>query len=79
MAVAAEGRFLTSVRLGVRAGDWSAESGEQDYLYSLRGIQQRLAELDYLNGSDVTGSADYLTSRRCSRFRAGRTSTAREP
>ena len=63
VAVAAEGRFLTSVRLGVRPGDWSAESGEQDYLYSLRGIQQRLAELDYLNGSDVTGSDDYLTEQ----------------
>jgi lipoprotein-anchoring transpeptidase ErfK/SrfK len=63
VAIAAEGRFLTSVRLGVRPGNWSAESGEQDYLYSLRGVQQRLAELDYLNGSDVTGAADYLTEQ----------------
>jgi len=62
-AIAAEGRFLTSVRLGVRPGSWSAESGEQDYLYSFRGVQQRLAELDYLNGSDVTGAADYLTEQ----------------
>jgi lipoprotein-anchoring transpeptidase ErfK/SrfK len=63
VAIAAEGRFLTSVRLGVRPGSWRAESGEQDYLYSVRGVQQRLAELDYLNGSDVTGAADYLTEQ----------------
>ena len=62
-AIAAEGRFLTTVRLGTRPGDWSAEIGEQHYLYSLRGIQQRLAELGYLNGSDVTGSDDYLTQQ----------------
>ncbi len=62
-AIAAEGRFLTSVRLGARPGGWSAESGEQGYLYSLRGIQQRLAELGYLNGSDATGAGDYLTEQ----------------
>ena len=62
-SVAAEGRLLTSVRLGVRPGKWTAETGEQDYVYSLRGIQQRLAGLGYLNGSDVTGSDDYLTEQ----------------
>ncbi len=63
VAIAAEGRFLTSVRLGARPAEWSAESGEQDYLYSVRGIQQRLAALGYLNGSDATGSADYPTEQ----------------
>ena len=61
--LASEGRLLTSVRLGVRPGDWTAESGEQDYLYSVRGVQQRLAALGYLDASEVTGSLDYLTEQ----------------
>jgi hypothetical protein len=62
-AIAAEGRLLTTVRLGVRPGDLSAESGEQGYLYSVRGVQQRLAELAYLDASEVTGTLDYLTEQ----------------
>jgi lipoprotein-anchoring transpeptidase ErfK/SrfK len=62
-AVAAEGRLLTTVRLGVRPGDWAAETGEQHYLYSIRGVQQRLAELGYLDASEVSGSPDYLTEQ----------------
>src|SRR5262249_61975083 len=43
VAIAAEGRLLTTLRLGVRPGEGTAESGEQGYLYSLRGGQVRLA------------------------------------
>jgi hypothetical protein len=61
--VAAEGRFLTAARLGVRPGTWRAETGEQNYSYSVRGVQLRLAALGYLDASDVTGSDDYLTDQ----------------
>jgi lipoprotein-anchoring transpeptidase ErfK/SrfK len=63
VTIAAEGRLLTTLRLGVRPEEWSAESGEQNYLYSVRGVQQRLAELGYLDGSNVSGSLDYLTEQ----------------
>ena len=59
--VAAEGRFVTTLRLGVRPGTWRSETGENDYLYSVRGIQLRLAALGFLDRRDVTGSDDYLT------------------
>jgi hypothetical protein len=61
--VATEGRLLTTVRLGVRPGDWRAEPGENDYFYSVRGVQLRLAALGYLDRSEVTGSLDYLTEQ----------------
>jgi hypothetical protein len=61
--VATEGRVLTTVRLGVRPGDWRAERGENDYFYSVRGAQLRLAALGYLDPSEVTGSLDYLTEQ----------------
>ena len=61
--VAAEGRLLTTLRLGVRPGDWNVESGENDYSYSVRGVQLRLAALGYLDTSEVTGSLDYLTEQ----------------
>ena len=61
--LATEGRFVTSVRLGVRPGGWRAETGENDYLYLTRGVQIRLAELGYLDPRDVTGSTDYLTEQ----------------
>ncbi len=62
-AVATEGRFVTMVRLGVRPGAWQADTGENDYLYVVRGVQLRLAALGFLDRSDVTGSLDYLTEQ----------------
>ena len=61
--VATEGRFVTTLRLGVRPGIWRAETGENDYLYVTRGVQLRLAALGYLDHRDVTGSDDYLTEQ----------------
>jgi hypothetical protein len=61
--VATEGRFVTTLRLGVRPGAWRAESGENDYQYVMRGVQLRLAVLGYLDRRDVTGSDDYLTEQ----------------
>jgi hypothetical protein len=63
VALAAEGRYATTVRLGVRPGAWRAETGENDYPYVIRGVQLRLAELGYLDRSDVTGTNDYLTEQ----------------
>lgn len=62
-AVATEGRFVTTLRLGVRPGAWRAETGENDYLYVTRGVQLRLAALGFLDRRDVTGSDDYLTEQ----------------
>jgi hypothetical protein len=62
-ALATEGRFATTLRLGVRPATWRGETGENDYLYVTRGVQLRLAALGYLDRSDVTGSADYLTEQ----------------
>ena len=61
--LATEGRFVTTLRLGVRPGAWRAETGENDYLYVTRGVQLRLAELGYLDPRDVTGSDGYLTEQ----------------
>ena len=61
--VAAEGRFATMLRLGVRPGAWRGESGENDYLYARRGVELRLAALGYLDRSDVGGAEDYLTDQ----------------
>lgn len=63
VALAAEGRFVTTLRLGVRPGEWRAETGENDYLYVTRGVQLRLAALGYLDRRDVTGTTDYLTEQ----------------
>jgi hypothetical protein len=63
VALATEGRFVTTLRLGVRPGAWRAETGENDYLYVTRGVQLRLAELGYLDRTDATGSLDYLTEQ----------------
>ena len=63
VALAAEGRYVTTVRLGVRPGLWRAETGENHYPYVPRGVQLRLAELGYLDPSDVTGTDDYLTEQ----------------
>jgi hypothetical protein len=61
--VAAEGRFATMLRLGVRPGAWRGESGENDYLYARRGVELRLAGLGYLDRSDVGAADDYLTDQ----------------
>jgi L,D-transpeptidase-like protein/sporulation and spore germination protein len=64
VALAAEGRFVTTVRLGVRPGSWRAQTGENDYPFVVRGVQLRLAELGYLDRADVTGADDaYLTEQ----------------
>jgi L,D-transpeptidase-like protein/sporulation and spore germination protein/putative peptidoglycan binding protein len=63
VALAAEGRYVTTARLGLRPGVWRAETGENDYPYVVRGVQLRLAELGFLDRSDVTGADDYLTEQ----------------
>ena len=63
VALAAEGRYVTTVRIGVRPGTSRAETGENDYPYVIRGVQLRLAELGYLDRSEVTGADDYLTEQ----------------
>ena len=63
VALAAEGRYATTVRLGVRPGVWHAETGENHYPYVIRGLQLRLARLGYLDRADITGTDDYLTEQ----------------
>ncbi|MGH3137232.1 MAG: L,D-transpeptidase family protein [Gaiellaceae bacterium] len=63
VAVATEGRLVTTLRLGMRPDAWRAETGENDYRYVVRGIQRRLWLLGYLDRADVTGSLDYLTEQ----------------
>jgi len=63
VVVATEGRVVSTVRLGVRPGRWRGEVGENGYRYEVRGVQLRLWTLGYLDRSDVTGSADYLTQQ----------------
>jgi lipoprotein-anchoring transpeptidase ErfK/SrfK len=60
-AVAAEGRFVTAVRLGVRPGAWSARVGEREYPYVPRGIALRLASLGYLSRANLAD--DYLVEQ----------------
>ncbi|MGH3065079.1 MAG: L,D-transpeptidase family protein [Gaiellaceae bacterium] len=62
-SVAAEGRLVTTLRLGMRQEAWRAETGENDYRYVVRGIQLRLWLLGYLDRADVTGELDYLTEQ----------------
>lgn len=61
--VAAEGRLVTTLRLGLRPDEWRAEIGENEYPYLVRGVQLRLWTLGYLERSDVTGTLDYLTEQ----------------
>ena len=63
VALAAEGRYVTTVRLGVRPGGWRAETGENGYPYVVRGVQLRLQALGYLDRADVSGSTNYLTEQ----------------
>ena len=78
-AISAEGRLVTTLRLGARPSAWRAERGEKGYLYSVRGVQLRLWTLGYLDRSEVTGSLDYATSQALTAFQGwedlGRTGT----
>jgi lipoprotein-anchoring transpeptidase ErfK/SrfK len=62
-ALAAEGRFLTSLKLGARPGAWRAETGENDYAYLERGVRARLAQLGYLDPRDVADADGYLAEQ----------------
>ena len=62
-AIATEGRFVTMLRLGVRPGAWRSETGENDYRFTRRGVELRLAVLGYLDRADVGASDDYLTDQ----------------
>ena len=77
--IAAEGRLVTTLGLGAPADAWRPERGEKEYLYSVRGLQLRLATLGYLDRSDVSGSLDYVTSQALLAFQGweglGRTGT----
>jgi hypothetical protein len=78
-AISAEGRLVTTLRLGVRPSRWRAERGEKGYVYSVRGVQLRLWTLGYLDRAAVTGSLDYETSQALIAFQGweglGRTGT----
>jgi hypothetical protein len=63
VAIATEGRFVTSVRLGTRPGAWRAERGENDYFYADRGVRLRLAALGYLDRRDVADADPYLAEQ----------------
>jgi len=63
VALAAEGRFVTTARLGVRPGVWRAEAGEKDYPYVERGVRTRLAELGYLDRWDIVDADGYLAEQ----------------
>jgi hypothetical protein len=62
-AISAEGRLVTTARIGAPPSAWRATPGEKGYAYSLRGIQLRLWTLGYLDRSSVTGSLDYATEQ----------------
>ncbi len=62
-AIAAAGRLVTTLRLGVSPGAWRPERGEKGYFFSARGIQLRLWTLGFLDRAAVTGTLDYATSQ----------------
>jgi L,D-transpeptidase catalytic domain/Putative peptidoglycan binding domain/Sporulation and spore germination len=62
-AIGTEGRLATTVRLGVWPAEWRPEEGEKGYVFSLRGVQLRLATLGFLDRSSVSGSLDYVTQQ----------------
>ena len=78
-AISAEGRLVTTLRLGVRPSPWRAVRGEKGYSFSVRGVQMRLWTLGFLDRAAVTGSLDYETSQALTAFqgweRLGRTGT----
>jgi len=77
--IAAEGRLVTTLRLGLRPGAWRPERGENGYFYDIRGLQLRLFLLGFLERSAVTGTVDYETSQALLAFQGweglGRTGT----
>ena len=79
VALAAEGRFVTTLALGVRPGAWRAEAGEKDYPYVERGVRLRLAQLGYLDRRDVADADGYLAEQALLAFQGwedlGRTGT----
>jgi peptidoglycan hydrolase-like protein with peptidoglycan-binding domain len=62
-ALSADGRLVTTLRLGVLPGAQQLAEGEQGYDYSVRGLQLRLSTIGFLHPSDVTGALDYRTSQ----------------
>ena len=62
-SVGAEGRLVTTVRLGVWPAQWRSQDGEKGYDFSLRGVQLRLWTLGYLDRTAVSGSLDYTTEQ----------------
>jgi hypothetical protein len=78
-AIGAEGRLVTTVRLGVWPSRWRSREGEKGYAYAVRGIQTRLWTLGYLDRGSVTGSLDYVTEQALLAFQGweglGRTGT----
>jgi hypothetical protein len=62
-AISADGRLVTTLRLGVRPRGQRLAEDEEGHRYSVRGIQLRLWTLGFLNRADVTGSLDYRTSQ----------------
>jgi hypothetical protein len=77
--IAAEGRLVTTFRLGARIEPWRPVRGEKGYAYSVRGVQMRLWTLGYLERPDVSGELDYVTSQALLAFQGweglGRTGT----
>jgi hypothetical protein len=63
VAVAAEGRFVTTAKLGVRPGAWRGEIGEKDYPYVERGVRTRLAQVGYLDRRDIADADGYLAEQ----------------
>lgn len=62
VAVAAEGRLATTIRVGAPPAPWRPRSGEQAYRYTVRGLQLRLWTLGYLDRTAVTGRLDDETA-----------------
>ena len=62
-AISAEGRLVTTLRLGMRPEAWRPEEGELGYDYSTRGVQLRLWTLGYIDRLDLTGALDYATEQ----------------
>jgi len=63
-ALSADGRLVTTLRLGIRPGPQRLRDGEDGrYAYSVRGTQLRLWTIGFLERADVTGTLDYGTSQ----------------